>query len=192
VNVIEAHRLAGERFRDTVRAVPADGWSWATPCTEWDVRALVNHVVGEDRWTVPLMVGQTIAAVGEALAGDLLGDDPVAAADQAWAEAVAVVPAAVSAGMRVHLSYGEEAAEEYAWQLTSDHLIHTWDLAVAIGVEPALDADVVAAVAGWFGGREAELQATGLFGSPVPLPADASRLDRLLAVTGRDPRWSRQ
>ena len=49
----------------------------ATPCTEWDVRALVNHVLGEIRWAVPLFAGSTIAEVGDRFDGDLLGDDPV-------------------------------------------------------------------------------------------------------------------
>ena len=40
------------------------------------MRDLVNHVVGEDRWTVPLVEGRTIADVGSSLDGDLLGDDP--------------------------------------------------------------------------------------------------------------------
>ena len=43
---------------------------------EWNVRELVNHVVGEDAWTVPLMRGATIAEVGDSLDGDLLGERP--------------------------------------------------------------------------------------------------------------------
>jgi hypothetical protein len=51
---------------------PLDGslpqhWDQATPCSHWTVRLLVNHVVGEDAWTVPLMKGATVDDVGDAL-----------------------------------------------------------------------------------------------------------------------------
>ncbi len=40
-------------WTDRVRAVGADQWDAPTPCSDWTVRELVNHVVGEDRWTAP-------------------------------------------------------------------------------------------------------------------------------------------
>lgn len=80
------YRRSVEFWRDTVSNV-SDNWSDPTPCTDWDVRTLVNHVVGEDRWTKPLVDGKTIADIGDAFEGDLLGADPkgsaMAAADQA-------------------------------------------------------------------------------------------------------------
>ena len=73
-------------------------WSAPTPCADWDVRQLVNHVVGEDRWTKPLVNGRTIAEVGGSLDGDLLGDQPVAAARSAADEAVEAVAARLPEG----------------------------------------------------------------------------------------------
>ena len=40
--------------------VDASQWGRATTCSDWTVRELVNHVVGEDLWTVPLVEGRTI------------------------------------------------------------------------------------------------------------------------------------
>jgi uncharacterized protein (TIGR03086 family) len=190
VDVIDVHRRTGELFREIVRGVPAGAWDRPTPCTEWNARELVNHVVGEDRWTAPLMAGRTIADVGDALSGDLLGDDPAAAAEAAWAEAADVVPPAVRGAATVHLSYGEESAAEYATQLAADHLIHGWDLAVATGRPAELPADLVAAVAGWFAGREELYRGAGMVGARPALPEDATAQDRLLAGFGRDPRWA--
>ncbi len=190
MDIIETHRLAGEYFRDAVRAVPAGAWDRPTPCAEWNTRELVNHVVGEDRWTPPLMSGRTIAEVGDALSGDLLGSDPVAAAETAWAEAAEVVPVGVRDAVTVHLSYGDETAAEYASQLAADHLIHGWDVAVATGGDTALPADVVDAVAGWFAEREELYRGAGIVGPRSTVPDGASAQDRLLAAFGRDPQWA--
>ena len=99
----------GVAYTDSVRAWMAvvegvsAAWSARTPCAEWDVHQLVNHVVGEDRWTRPLVDGMTIADVGNSLDGDLLGDDPFAAARTAADEAVAAVDSRLPAGGMVHL-----------------------------------------------------------------------------------------
>ena len=89
MDLIVLHERTVAEFVARVAAVPAEAWGNATPCTEWDARELVNHVVGEDRWTAPLLEGATIAEVGDRFDGDLLGDDPATAARDAAAEAVA-------------------------------------------------------------------------------------------------------
>ncbi len=96
-----------------VESVDADQWQQPTPCSEWSVRDLVNHVVGEDLWTAPLLQGSTIEEVGDRFDGDLLGDDPVARVRAAAAEAVAAVADRLPRGGTVQLSYGEEQLDEY-------------------------------------------------------------------------------
>ena len=66
------HRRAVGEFDARVRAVGDDQWELPTPCSDWNVRQLVNHLVYEDRWTVPLMEGTTLALVGDRYEGDLL------------------------------------------------------------------------------------------------------------------------
>ena len=80
-----------QEFQAWVRAVDPDAWGRPTPYADWDVRALVNHIVGEQRWGVPMMGGRTVAEVGDALDGDLLGSAPQEAADAAAKEAVAAL-----------------------------------------------------------------------------------------------------
>ena len=65
-------------FGERLKVVGAAQWEAATPCGDWDVRTLVNHVVGELLWLPPLLAGQTIAEVGDRFDGDVLGDDPLA------------------------------------------------------------------------------------------------------------------
>src|SRR3954471_20256222 len=66
---------ATAHFGDLVQKVGSDQWESATPCSDWDVRALVNHLVYEARWAPPLLAGRTIADVGDQFDGDLLGAD---------------------------------------------------------------------------------------------------------------------
>ena len=72
------YRRAQDTFGARVHGVADDQWTSATPCSDWDVRTLVNHVLSEVRWAVPLFAGRTVADVGDRFAGDLLGDDPLA------------------------------------------------------------------------------------------------------------------
>jgi uncharacterized protein (TIGR03086 family) len=180
----EGYARGVETFGAVLRRVRADQWTAATPCVEWDVRALVNHVVGEDRWVPPLVAGLTIAEVGDTLAGDLLGEDPQSAWDWARTQAEGAVRA-VPADRTVALSAGPTPVGEYLWQLAADHLIHAWDLATAIGVELTFDDHLTAAVEAWFRDREGSYRQAEAIGPRVAVPEGASRQQRLLAAFGR-------
>ena len=106
------HRRTVDHWQRALGAVGPDDWERATPCAGWNVRDLVNHVVGEEVWTVPLMQGATIEEVGDRFDGDLLGTDPGSRARSAAAEAADAVDARVPQGGKVHLSYGEEEVDE--------------------------------------------------------------------------------
>ena len=180
------HRTV-EAWADRVNAVGPDQWDRPTPCRDWTVSDLTNHVVGEDLWTAPLVNGSTIADVGDRFDGDLVGDDPVRAALDAAMEATTVVAQRLPEGGTVQLSYGEEQLTEYVYQLATDHLVHAWDLARAVGVDATLDAECVATVRAWFGDREDTYRSGGAIGPRVPLPDGASAQDDLLARFGRTP-----
>ena len=59
------HRGAGQEVTRRVAQIMDDQWELPTPCTEWDVRALLNHIVYGNRWVVPIMAGKTIEEVGD-------------------------------------------------------------------------------------------------------------------------------
>lgn len=186
---------AGESYRRSVElwlatAGGVQDWAAATPCSEWNVRDLVNHVVGEDRWTRPLVEGRTIAEVGDSLSGDLLGEDPAGAVRAAAEEALGSVGDRLAGGGLVHLSYGDEDLTEYVRQLTADHLIHAWDLAAATGQDRALDDDVVADLAAWFAERESLYRAAGMIAERPEGANGGSPQADLLIATGRDPDWN--
>src|SRR5437870_13590763 len=86
---VKASTLYGE----AVHQIREDQWHMPTPCTEWDVRALMQHLVNEQLWVPPLLEGKTIEQVGDAFDGDNLGNDPVGAWDDAGQNARAAVEA---------------------------------------------------------------------------------------------------
>ena len=181
----DLHRRAVESWQSRLDAVPEDAWESPTPCPDWDVRALVNHVVGEELWTKPLVEGSSIEEVGSRFDGDLLADDPVGIGREAAAAAAAAVERRLPAGGTVQLSFGEVPVEEYVRQLVADHLVHGWDLAVATGQERRLDPALVDEVAAWFADREELYRSAGAVGPRPEVGEDAQ--SQLLAAFGRDP-----
>jgi len=185
MSIADLHERAVAAFGSRLLLVKPDQWAAPTPSEGWDVRALVNHVTGEDLWTPPLMAGQTIAEVGDRFDGDVLGEDPVAAYRQAAAQAVAAVREPGALDRTVHLSFGDTPAQEYVNQLFADHLIHAWDLARAVGADERLDPDLVDACAAWFADVEEMYRAAGVIGPRPAVPDDADAQTRLLAMFGR-------
>ena len=178
---------ATDLFDSHVRAISADQWSDATPCSEWDVRALVNHVVGEQLWVVPLLDGKTVAEVGDALDGDLLGEDPLATWTSSLAASRAAFGAPGALDSVVHLSFGDETGAGYCDQMALDALIHGWDLAKAIGADDTLPADSVEWALAGIEPVQEMLTASGAFGTPQAISDDANRQADLLARLGRTP-----
>jgi ketosteroid isomerase-like protein len=138
-------------------------------------------------WAVPLLDGSTIEVVGSQFDGDLLGSEPLdvieSAADAAY-RSVADTPVERT----VHLSFGDFPAQVYMEQLFADHLIHAWDLAVAIGAAFEPDPDLVEACSTWFADQEDGYRAAGAIGQRTGEPGDG--FAGLLVRFGRDPAWS--
>jgi uncharacterized protein (TIGR03086 family) len=177
-----ARAVAG--FDAVLHAVPGDRWTAPTPCAGWDVRALVDHVVREDRWAAELLSGRTIADVGDSLDGDVLGADPAAA----WRSASTAAKNAATAAQDdalVALSAGPTEIDEYLRQLAADHLVHAWDLATATGTNLRLEKDLLDAVTAWFTPVRREYRDHGLVGPRPPLPEPAEAQAHLLAMFGR-------
>ncbi|MCQ4040631.1 TIGR03086 family metal-binding protein [Streptantibioticus rubrisoli] len=186
--ILRRHEEAIDFFTTTVRAVRDDQWHAPTPCTEWSVRELVNHLTVEQLWVPDLVLdGSTIADVGDAYDGDQLGDDPVGAWDRASAASYEAfrIPGALE--RTVHLSYGDTSASAYCAQMTTDAAVHAWDLARAIGADEKMPEGLAAACL-----REVEpyakgLSSSGLFEQPVKPPAGADDQTKLLCLLGRRP-----
>ena len=172
-------------FGEKVRTVEDGQWTNATPCSEWDVRALVNHLVNEALWVKPLLDGLTIAQVGDRLDGDLLGEDPKAAFDRAAAEATAAAAVPGAAGRTVHISSGDTPAGEYLAQLFTDFVVHGWDLARGIGADDTIDAAFAGAIYDLMRPMEDAMKSWGVYGDKVEVRDTADTQTKLLALFGR-------
>lgn len=186
-DALSLHATALDEFDRRVRAVRSDQWHDPTPCTDWDVRILVNHLVTEQLWVPLLMDGATVEDVGDRFDGDQLGDDPVATWQSASAAARESFAAPGAMRRHVELSYGRRPAEGYCREMTMDLAVHAWDLARGIGGDERLDGDLVAEVYDMVASQADQLAGTGLFGPQVKVAEDADTQTRLLALLGRRP-----
>ena len=184
-SIADLHERALAATRRFVAGVGSDQWHASTPCEEWDVRELVNHVVTGNEWAAELATGKTIEEIGDRLDGDVLGDDPLAAYDDSASRAASVFqqPGALDAPCAV--SYGPVPGSVYAGHRFIDVLVHGWDVAVATGQDPSLPPDLVAACLDVVEPQAELLAGSGAFGGGVELPADADDQTRLLAMLGR-------
>jgi uncharacterized protein (TIGR03086 family) len=195
MDAADFHRRATGEFGRRVAQVAGTQWRDPTPCTEWDVHALVNHLVSEQSWIAPLVTeGLTVPQVGHRLDGDLLGDDPGAAWDAAAKEAVASFSAPGAMEKTVHLSSRDVTGERYAQEVICDLIVHSWDLAKGIGADDDIEPDLVRVcwdlgipmLRAW---RKVE-GIESLFAAPVAIPDDADLQTKLLAYYGRRRDWT--
>jgi uncharacterized protein (TIGR03086 family) len=178
-------RRGAERFGHHVQAVREDQWRLQTPDTEWNVRALVRHIVHELLWAPELFAGKTIAEVGDRFEGEVLGDHPQDAYAIAASAAIAAVEEPGALERTVHLSYGDVPGRHYAFEMANDLWIHGWDLARAIRADERIDPDVAEVLYRFYQPLEPGLKASGMFGRQVDPPPGADTQTKLLAVMGR-------
>lgn len=185
MDVPDLHRQAVEGFGSRMHAVADDQWSRSTPCSDWNVRVLCNHLVDESLWTPPLINGLTIDEVGDRFDGDVLGDDPGKAWDDSAKAAVDAVQQDGAMDRTVHLSFGDVPGRDYVLQLFADYLIHSWDLARATGGDERLDPELVERCTVWFESMESSYRSGGAIGDRAEFPDGADPQTRLLAMFGR-------
>lgn len=176
--------LALAEFERLLAGVPADGWDGSTPCAEWTVRQLANHVVTGSTMFADILNGTEF---DPAIRGtDLLGDDPAAAAHTAGQALLAAFDRDGVLEQMFTVPFGTVPGVMVQHARLIEVLVHSWDLATATGQTARFPSDLV----------EQELRFTqhGLsnapagdspFEPPQPIAEDAPLLDQLAAVLGR-------
>lgn len=163
-----------------------------TPCAEFDVRALVNHLLF---WGPSLEAAGRKESVPPPAASesevDLTGGD-FAGTLRSHLDRVATTWRTSAAWTGVTRMGGptELPATVIGRMLTTELLVHSWDLARATGQRPPWDPELVAAVHAEVAANAAQGREMGVYGPEIPVPSTASTLDRALGLTGRDPNWT--
>lgn len=169
--VIEDHRLACAGFSAAVRSAPGS-WDAPSPCPGWDARGVVEHVIGFH----DVLLLRPLEAKP-----DRPKDDPEAR----WAVTVEALFTALARPEAL-----DEGRTRLLGILTTDVLVHTWDLRRAVGGEVALDPRLCRIGLERAEANKEQFEASDDFGPPVPVPDGAPVQDRLLGFFGRDPAWS--
>jgi uncharacterized protein (TIGR03086 family) len=178
---------ASAEFERVVRQLPADSWQRPTP-SEVSVRELIEHVVVGNRFTTLLLAGVGRDEARTMLAGDQLGDDPVAAVTESarrQAQAFATTPP----GQPVAGPNGNLPAAAYLRFRLVDLVVHAWDLLRAAGLDETLDLRIVVDLLQVVEPHLDDMLAFGAYGAGPSgtLVPDASPQSRLLDWFGRRP-----
>jgi uncharacterized protein (TIGR03086 family) len=175
---------------ELVGQVRPQQWGDPTPCTDWNVRTLVGHLIAMMQGYCALLRGAPAAellvqAERQSEAG---GADPVMACNTAVQSVRAAFAEPGALGRIVHHPAGDMPGSQLLALRTSENVIHSLDLATAIGVDPGLDERLVEVVYERMAARaqSGALYATGYYSAPTsPLPEGATRLEQLIHLAGR-------
>lgn len=181
---------ACEATERVVQAVQAQQLSDPTPCALWDVRGVLNHLVGVLQIHAAALRDDTPAVsldgMGQA-EGDFLGDDPLKAYRTAAEDFVAAAGTDGALDRVHHTPVGDMPGGIEASAVTMDVVVHGWDVARATRQAFVIDDDIAEALLGFVSGWITDDMRVPHFDPAVIPAADASALDRLVAFLGRTP-----
>ena len=183
IDTVELHARAIAEARRVVVGVRPEQLTGPTPCADWDVRALLNHMVGGNRLVAALVAGEPPPD----RAADFVRDDPAAAFATTAERADSALRTEGVRQRLFRLPFGEVPGSAFAGMRFVDLLIHTWDLATATAQPTDLDPELCETALAMARVRMADAprQPGGPIGPEVPVPADAPPCDRLAGYLGR-------
>jgi uncharacterized protein (TIGR03086 family) len=174
-DVLDRYRIASEWTLSKV-ARAGEHLDAPTPCEDWDVRTLLNHMLQTQQYFVRSARGEAASPPAGA-PPDLMGDDAASAYERGreatirtFSEDGVIERTGPSLGINV-----------------SDTLLHGWDVARATGQDTTMPAGLAQAAYDTVHGAFTDDQRTGVFGPELAVGDDASPQDKLLAYTGREP-----
>jgi uncharacterized protein (TIGR03086 family) len=192
MDAMDALDTSAERVVELVGQVEPEQWDNPTPCTEWNVRTLVGHLIGSMQRYRALLQGASAAEVSmlREHQSEAVGTDPVTTCENAVrsVRAAFAEPGALERTVH-HPTAGDMPGSQLLVFRIAENVVHSWDLATAIGVDPGLDEQLVELVYAGFApvAQSGALYTPGLgvAAATRPLPEDATPLERLIHLAGR-------
>jgi uncharacterized protein (TIGR03086 family) len=185
---LDAHEAAAADIEAKAAQLTAAQMDAPTPCEGWSVHDLLNHVVGGNKMTVMLLDGATKEDALAAMQADHLGDDPLASLVRGNADACAALRKADLSAVVDHPAMQMPGSQLLNFR-TGDLILHSWDLARAIGADETLAEGPVAYVWEALQPMAPMIGQVGVFGTGPSgdVPDTAPLQQRLLDLTGRRP-----
>ena len=152
-----------------------------TPCTEWTVRELMNHVVGGTRQFASMMTGGGPIDRSQ----DFLGTDPAGAFQGSVAQLRELFAAEGALERPAPTPFGERPGIVLLEMRVNEMMVHGWDLAKATGQSTDLDPELAGECLEAFRALRASGRGKGMFDDEQPAPAGATTADQLAAAAGR-------
>lgn len=180
MDLIDTLDLTFAHAHDVVAGVRPDQYDDKTPCAEWTVRDLLEHMIG-------VVDGLGAAASGRAPAPFILAVDPAA---QLQVAAVGAMAGWRSPGVLDRIvdgGAGPMPGHVLAGINLLDTATHSWDLATATGQPAALPDDIATAALEASRATISPEIRPGRFGPEVPAPSGATPTEALVAFLGRTP-----
>ena len=177
MSVIDLYDRAASTALSVVDQISEDKFGQQTPCAEWDVRALLGHMVQA--------LGMAVASSqGEAPAPLSIDDDPRGQLHTMVADLRKLFTEDGMLTRNVQTPVGEQTGEFLVQMVVNELVVHAWDAAKASGQSTDLDPELSGRVlAAW---KENDMSREGSpFGEPKDAPADAPVADQLAAYLGR-------
>ena len=178
-----------DTFGGVLERVTADDWDRPTPCARWTVRELTGHLCTVLDSAASTLRGEDYDWAGAPDPGTAAGDDPAATFANRRAAAVEALSGA-DLGREVESPMGTMTIGTRMAFPAMDLHLHGWDLGKAIGVPVEVPEEVADFTHAALDPLPPEMmRQENVFGLQVPAPDDATPTERLMAWTGRQPRW---
>ncbi|GAC1610492.1 MAG: TIGR03086 family metal-binding protein [Mycobacteriales bacterium] len=174
--------------RHVVAQIRTDQWTLPTPCSEWDVRALVEHLITWMNVYADLLRGAAVDEVQPLLAplDELPESDVLLAYDAAAARATAAFREDGALDRVVHHPLRDMPGSYLLGMRITDNVLHGWDLSVALSRSAVIEPEFAQMVHDFLAPHGPGLAASGYFAVPLrEISEDVDVQQRLLTLTGR-------
>jgi uncharacterized protein (TIGR03086 family) len=174
-NTVELFESAAKESRRILAGVKEEQLGDSTPCSEWDVKALLSHMIDGANYGVSALSGAEPAK----------SDGSLQAYDAATSRLIELAKAPGNMERKIQFGAGEMTGGEAMAILFMDNFVHGWDLAKATNQDTRLDSRLTETVHTMFAPQMDMLRQSDRFGPEVKVPDDSNTQVKMLGMMGR-------